>query len=49
MGSGAVIILSVLKEFDEAAKVRKHSNLYQLENRVAVNGVCIFKNWGRMI
>lgn len=49
MGSGAVIILSVLKEFGKAANVQKYSNYNQLENQVVVKGICTFKDWGRMI
>lgn len=43
------MILNVLKEFGEAANVQKYSNYNQLENQVAVKGICTFKNWGTMI
>lgn len=49
MGSGAVIILSVLKEFGEAANIQKYSNYNQLENQVAAKGICTFKDWGKII
>lgn len=45
MGSGAVIILSVLKESGEDANVQKYSNY----NQVAVKAICTFKDWGRRI